>query len=126
MGETVPVLQVGKTLLATLPAGLADSGALVLQKELSGHIVRSAAASVVLDLSAVAVVDSFLTRTLAQFAEVCRILSAETVVMGLRPKVAITLVELGLRFPGLRTARTLDVALRMAQARATGQQESMP
>ncbi|KES04068.1 anti-anti-sigma factor [Streptomyces toyocaensis] len=103
----VPVLALGETLLVTLQGDLHDRTAEQLQQDVTHRIVRSGAAGVVIDISGVDVVDSFLGRVLAEIAESARLLAAHTVVVGMRPAVAITLVELGLTLPGLTTA--LDV-----------------
>lgn len=107
----IAVLSIGSALLATLPSVLADGDALSLQEDLSDQILRKGARQVVLDLSAVPTIDSFMAAVLARTADVCRLLSAEATVVGMRPEVAITMVEMGLALPGLRTARTLDAAL---------------
>ncbi|MFF9112554.1 STAS domain-containing protein [Streptomyces sp. NPDC014805] len=107
----VPVLRLGNVLLVTLQGDLYDSMAQQLLQDITEAISRSPVAGVVIDLSGVEIVDSFLGRVLAEIAENARLLAAQTVVAGMRPAVAITLVELGLTLPGLRTALTTQAAL---------------
>ncbi|MFJ9663427.1 STAS domain-containing protein [Streptomyces sp. NPDC101219] len=109
----VPVLRLGDILLVTLQGDLYDSTAQQLQQDLSETIVRSGVTGVVIDISGVEMVDSFLGRVLAEIAAQTELLAARTVVAGMRPAVAITLVELGLTLPGLRTALNTEVALEM-------------
>ncbi|POX46432.1 STAS domain-containing protein [Streptomyces sp. Ru72] len=112
-GASVPVLKLGDVLLVTLQGELEDKAAEQLQQDISEAIAGSSAAGVVIDVSGVEIVDSFLGRVFAEIAASARLLAAETVVAGMRPAVAITLVELGLTLPGLRTALDTDEALRM-------------
>lgn len=112
-GGHVPVLRLGDVLLVTLQGDLYDSTAEQLQQDISERIVSSGVSGVVIDLSGVEIVDSFLGRVLAEIAAKAALLAAQTVVSGMRPAVAITLVELGLPLPGLRTALTTEDALRM-------------
>ncbi|MET9367542.1 STAS domain-containing protein [Streptomyces griseoflavus] len=107
----VPVLRLGDVLLVTLQGDLHDSMAHRLQQDISETIVRSGVTGVVIDISGVEMVDSFLGRVLAEIAAQSALLAARTVVAGMRPAVAITLVELGLTLPGLRTALTTEAAL---------------
>ncbi|MFC4463392.1 STAS domain-containing protein [Streptomyces xiangluensis] len=112
-GGQVPVLRIGDVLLVTLQGDLHDSTAEQLQQDVSEAAADSRVNGVVLDLSGVEIVDSFLGRVLSDIAAKTRLLAAETVVAGMRPAVAITLVELGLTLPGLRTALSTDEALRL-------------
>ncbi|MFG2025555.1 STAS domain-containing protein [Streptomyces sp. NPDC048825] len=112
-GGQVPVLRIGDVLLVTLQGDLHDSTAEQLQQDVSEAASDSRVNGVVLDLSGVEIVDSFLGRVLSDIAAKTRLLAAETVVAGMRPAVAITLVELGLTLPGLRTALSTDEALRL-------------
>lgn len=107
----VPVLRLGDVLLVTLQGELHDSMAFQLQQDLAETIVRSGVTGVVIDISGVEMVDSFLGRVLAEIAAQTELLAARTVVAGMRPAVAITLVELGLTLPGLRTALTTEAAM---------------
>ncbi|CAL9615486.1 STAS domain-containing protein [Streptomyces sp. enrichment culture] len=109
----VPVLRLGDVLLVTLQGDLYDSTAQQLQQDLAETIVRSGVTGVVIDISGVEMIDSFLGRVLAEIAAQTELLAARTVVAGMRPAVAITLVELGLTLPGLRTALNTEVALEM-------------
>ncbi|MEU9518578.1 STAS domain-containing protein [Streptomyces sp. NPDC048224] len=107
----VPVLRIGEVLLVTLQGDLHDSTAQQLQDDLAETIVRSGASGVVIDISGVDIVDSFLGRVLAEIAGQTGLLAARTVVVGMRPAVAITLVELGLSLPGVHTALSTEAAM---------------
>ncbi|MEU0289938.1 STAS domain-containing protein [Streptomyces sp. NPDC006147] len=109
----VPVLRLGDILLVTLQGDLHDSMASQLQQDLAETIAASRVTGVVIDISGVEIVDSFLGRVLAETAAQTELLAARTVVAGMRPAVAITLVELGLTFPELRTALTTEAALEL-------------
>ena len=102
----VPIVRVGDTLIATVVEDLQDGDALQLQEDLGRALERTGARGVLLDLSVVDLVDSFLGRLLNDVAAATRLLGAATVVVGIRPAVAITLVELGLELRGVRTALT--------------------
>ncbi|MFJ9020041.1 STAS domain-containing protein [Streptomyces sp. NPDC102259] len=116
----VPVLRLGDVLLITLQGDLHDGTAEQLQQDIAEQIVRSRVTGVVIDISGVEIVDSFLGRVLAEIAASSRLLAAQTVVAGMRPAVAITLVELGLSLPGLRTALSTEAALDLLAAAAPG------
>jgi rsbT antagonist protein RsbS len=118
-GASVPVLRLGDVLLVTLQGELEDKAAEQLQEDISEAIAGSSATGVVIDVSGVEIVDSFLGRVFAEIAASAKLLAAETVVAGMRPAVAITLVELGLTLPGLRTALDTDEALRMLTQAST-------
>lgn len=109
----VPVLRLGDVLLVTLQGDLHDGMASQLQQDLAETIAASRVTGVVIDISGVEIVDSFLGRVLAETAAQTELLAARTVVAGMRPAVAITLVELGLTFPELRTALNTEAALAM-------------
>ena len=116
--DRVPVLKIGEILLVSIQIDLDDQSALQLQEDLSDRIVETGAHGVIIDISALEIVDSFIGRMLSTIAAVSRVLDAETVVVGMRPAVAITLVELGLSLNGVRTALNVDKALEiLAEAR---------
>ncbi|MEU6284302.1 STAS domain-containing protein [Streptomyces sp. NPDC047028] len=109
----VPVLALGKTLLVSLQGELHDSLAEQLQNDIAQRIADSKATGVVIDISGVEIVDSFLGRVLAEITAGAGLLAARTVLAGMRPAVAITLVELGLTLPGLATALDVERALEL-------------
>lgn len=109
----VPIVRLGDTLIATVQEELRDSDGLELQQELSFGLERYSARGVLLDLSAVQTVDSFLGRLLNDIAVETRLLGAQTVVVGIQPAVAITLVELGLELRGVRTALDPERGMRL-------------
>ncbi|MFG2133580.1 STAS domain-containing protein [Streptomyces sp. NPDC048751] len=109
----VPVLKLGDVLLVTLQGELHDGMAEQLQQDITERISQSGVTGLVIDISGVEIVDSFLGRVLAEIASVARLLAARTVLAGMRPAVAITLVELGLTLPGLVTALDVDRALEL-------------
>ncbi|MEV0694282.1 STAS domain-containing protein [Streptomyces sp. NPDC050388] len=111
----VPVLRLGDVLLVTLQGDLHDSTAQQLQQDLSETIASNGVTGVVIDISGVEIVDSFLGRVLAELAAQSSLLAARTVVAGMRPAVAITLVELGLTLPGLRTALDTQAAMALLE-----------
>ena len=113
MSERVPILQIGDVLLVSIQTDLDDQAVLNLQDDLAARVVDAQARGVVIDITAVDIVDSFVGRMLATIASISRMLDAETVVVGMRPAVAITLVELGLSLGGVRTALTLEKGLRL-------------
>jgi rsbT antagonist protein RsbS len=106
----------GEFLLVTIQIDMHDRLALTLQDDLTGRIVETGASGVLIDISSLEIVDSFIGRMLGQISEMARVLDAATVVVGMQPAVAITLVELGLSLPGIRTA--LDVERGMTLLRA--------
>ncbi|MFJ7073724.1 STAS domain-containing protein [Streptomyces sp. NPDC098781] len=109
----VPVLRLGGVLLVTLQGDLYDSTAERLRQDIGETAADSAVSGVVIDVSGVEIVDSFMGRVLSDIAAMTRLLAAQTVVAGMRPAVAITLVELGLNLPGLRTALNTEEAMRL-------------
>jgi rsbT antagonist protein RsbS len=115
--ERIPILRMGDCLLVTIQVDMKDQTALTLQDDLSTKIEATGAKGVLIDISALEIVDSFIGRMLANISGIARVLDAETVVVGMQPAVAITLVELGLSLPGVRTA--LNVERGMAMLRAT-------
>lgn len=109
--DRMPILQLGNCLLVTVHGDMHDQLALTLQEDLTQRIVTTRAKGVLIDISALEMVDSFLGRMLGNIAAMSRVLDAETVVVGMQPAVAITLVELGLSLPGIRTALHVDAGL---------------
>ena len=106
--ERIPILKMGDFLLVTIQVDMHDQLALALQDDLTGKISQTGARGVLIDISAVEVVDSFMGRMIANIAAMARILDAQTVLVGMQPAVAITLVELGLTLPGVRTALNVE------------------
>src|SRR5512138_3064941 len=109
--DRVPILKLGDCLLVTVQVDMHDELALALQDDLTNKIVATKARGVLIDISALEMVDSFIGRMLGNIASMSRILDAQTVVVGMQPAVAITLVELGLSLPGIRTALNVDAGL---------------
>ena len=114
--ERIPILKMGPFLLVSIQVDMHDRLALTLQDDLTERIVRDHARGVLIDISALEVVDSFIGRMLGNIAGMSRVLDAETVVVGMRPAVAITLVELGMSLSGVRTALNVERAMDMLQA----------
>jgi rsbT antagonist protein RsbS len=110
--ERIPILKMGGLLLVSIQVDMHDRLAMQLQDDLMSRISDTGAHGVLIDISALEMVDSFIGRMLGNIAAMSRVLDAETVVVGMRPAVAITLVELGMSLPGVRTA--LDVERGMA------------
>jgi rsbT antagonist protein RsbS len=106
--DRIPILKMGSALLVTIQVEMHDRLASMLEEDLTNRIVTSRAKGVLIDISALEIVDSFIGRMLNNIASVSRILDADTVVVGMRPAVAITLVELGLDLPGVKTALNVE------------------
>lgn len=106
--QRIPILQIGRRLLVTIQVELMDQTALALQDDLATRIERSGATGVLIDISALELVDSFIGRMLVSMSSIARVLGATTVVVGMQPAVAITLVELGLSLDGVRTALNVE------------------
>jgi len=106
--DRIPILKMGGFLLVTIQVDMHDRLALSLQDDLTERIVQSRARGVLIDISSMEMVDSFIGRMIGNIALMARVLDAETVVVGMRPAVAITLVELGLSLQGVRTALDVD------------------
>jgi len=114
----IPILQMGQTLLVTIQLDMQDQMAMALQDDLAGKIAATGAKGVLIDISALEIVDSFVGRMLASISGISRILDATTVVVGMQPAVAITLVELGLSLEGVRTALNVERGMELlAQSR---------
>ena len=111
--DRIPILKMGRFLLVTIQVDMDDRLADSLQNDLTSRISQTGARGVLIDISSVDLVDSFIGRMLANVAAMARVLDAETVVVGMRPAVAITLVELGLSLPGIRTALNVDRGMRL-------------
>lgn len=114
--DRIPILRMGRFLLVTIQVDMHDRLALALQDDLTSRIVKDHAKGVLIDISSLEIVDSFMGRTIGNIAGMSRILDAETVVVGMRPAVAITLVELGLSLPGVRTALTVERGIELLRA----------
>ncbi len=106
--ERIPILRMGNFLLVTIQVDMHDKLALTLQDDLTNRIAEVGAKGVLIDISSLEIVDSFIGRTLANIASMARVLDAETVVVGMQPAVAITLVELGMSLPGIHTALNVE------------------
>ena len=114
--ERIPILRMGRYLLVTIQVDMHDQLALALQDDLTQRIVADRAKGVLIDISSLDVVDSFIGRMISNIAAMSRVLDASTVVVGMRPAVAITLVELGLNLEGVRTALNVDKGMALLQA----------
>jgi rsbT antagonist protein RsbS len=114
--DRIPILRIGDVLLVSIQIDLQDQIALALQDDLSNRIVETGAKGVLIDISALEIVDSFIGRMISTIASVSRVLDAETVVVGMQPAVAITLVELGLTLDGVRTALDVDRGLALLRS----------
>lgn len=119
--ERIPILKMGDYLLITIQVDMHDRLAITLQEDLTDQIVKHRSHGVLIDISALEMVDSFIGRMLGSIASMARLLDAETVVVGMQPAVAITLVELGLSMTGVRTALDVEkgmLVLRTALSKA--------
>ena len=114
--ERIPILKMGEYLLVTVQVDMHDQLAMTLQDDLTEKIVATRARGVLIDISALDMVDSFIGRMLGHIAAMSRILDADTVVVGMRPAVAITLVELGLTLSGVRTALNVEAGMALLRA----------
>ncbi len=114
--DRIPILKMGQFLLVTIQVDMHDRLAMALQDDLTEQIVRTGARGVLIDISSLEVVDSFIGRMLGNIAAMARILDACTVVVGMRPAVAITLVELGVSLQGVRTALNVEKGMDLIRA----------
>jgi rsbT antagonist protein RsbS len=114
--ERIPILKMGPYLLVTIQVDMDDGTAMSLQDDLTAQIVKHHAKGVLIDISSLDVVDSFIGRMLANTAAMARVLDAEAVVVGMQPSVAITLVELGLSLRGVRSALDVEKGMDMLRA----------
>jgi rsbT antagonist protein RsbS len=113
--EQIPILQLGEFLLVTIQVELHDDLAVTLQNDLTTKLAKTSARGVLLDISALEIVDSFIGRSLAQISSIARVMDATMVLVGMRPAVAITLVELGMTLSGITTALNVDKGMQMLQ-----------
>jgi rsbT antagonist protein RsbS len=117
--ERIPILRMGDCLLVTIQVDMVDQTALALQDDLAAKISKTGAKGVLIDISALEIVDSFVGRMLASISGIARILDATTVVVGMQPAVAITLVELGMSLEGVKTALNVEKGMSLLlQSRA--------
>jgi rsbT antagonist protein RsbS len=114
--ERIPILKLEECLLVSIQVDMHDQLAMTLQDDVTARIVKDHARGVMIDISSLEIVDSFIGRMLANIAAMARILDAETVVVGMQPAVAITLVELGLSLQGVRTALNVDKGMALLRA----------
>jgi len=114
--ERIPILRMGKHLLVTIQIDMQDQTAMRLQEDLANMIEKTSAHGVLIDVSALEMVDSFIGRMLVSISDIGRILGATTVVVGIRPAVAITLVELGLSLGGVKTALNVERGMAVLDA----------
>lgn len=114
--DRIPILKLGRALIVTIQVDMHDRLAMALEEDLTNRIVQTGAHGVLIDISALEIVDSFIGRMLDNIAAVSRVLDADTVVVGMRPAVAITLVELGLSLTGVKTALNIERGMKMIRA----------
>ena len=119
--ERIPILRMGDLLLVTIQVDMHDQLALTLQDDLAERISATSARGVLIDISALDMVDSFIGRMIGTISGLSRIMDAETVVVGMQPAVAITLVELGLELPGVSTALNVERGMQLLRARVAAQ-----
>ena len=115
--ERIPILSLGEFLLVTIQVDMHDRLATVLKDDLANRISETAARGVLIDISALDVVDSFLARMLGSIAQMARIMDAETALVGMQPSVAITLVEMGVAMSGVRTALNMEKGMALIRLR---------
>jgi rsbT antagonist protein RsbS len=116
--ERVPIIKIGQTLLVSIQGDLEDQSVMRLQEDLANELAAVGARGVIIDITAVELVDSFMGRMLTMMGSVSRLFDAETIIAGMRPAVAITLTELGLSLQGVRTALNAEKALEFLNGRA--------
>ncbi|HEY4209853.1 MAG TPA: STAS domain-containing protein [Steroidobacteraceae bacterium] len=122
--EKIPILRMGRFLLVTIQVDMHDQLALQLQEDLTERIVAQRARGVLMDISSLEVVDSFIGRMISNIAAMARVLDAETVVVGMQPAVAITLVELGLSLDGVRTSLNVERGMALLNERLREEEQS--
>ncbi|HEX6821781.1 MAG TPA: STAS domain-containing protein [Candidatus Sulfotelmatobacter sp.] len=123
--ERIPILQMGEYLLVTIQVDMHDRLAMTLQDDLTNRISETGAKGVLIDISSLEIVDSFIGRMLGNIAYMSRVLDADTVVVGMRPAVAITLVELGMSLDGVRTALNVDAGMDLLRNSLEDRKESL-
>jgi rsbT antagonist protein RsbS len=111
--ERIPILRMGDFLLVTIQVDMHDRLAMALQEDLTTRITENSSRGVLIDISSLEIVDSFIGRMLANIASMARVLDAQTVVVGMQPAVAITLVELGMSLPGVKTALNVELGMEL-------------
>jgi rsbT antagonist protein RsbS len=121
--EKIPILQMGEFLLVTIQVDMHDQLAMTLQDDLTNRISETGARGVLIDISSLEIVDSFIGRMLGNIAAMSRVLDAQTVVVGMRPAVAITLVELGMSLSGVKTALNVDAGMDLLRTAVDDQRE---
>jgi len=119
--ERIPILQMGGFLLVTIQVDMHDQLALTLQDDLSERISQISARGVLIDISALDMVDSFIGRMIGTISGLSKIMDAETVLVGMQPAVAITLVELGMTLPGVSTALNVERGMKLLRERVREQ-----
>lgn len=122
--EKIPILRMGDFLLVTIQVDMHDRLAMTLQNDLTNRISETGAKGVLIDISSLEIVDSFIGRMLGNIASMSRVLDAQTVVVGMQPAVAITLVELGMSLDGVRTALNVDAGMELLRKSVNGFEES--
>lgn len=118
--ERIPILKMGDFLLVTIQVDMHDRLALTLQEDISQWIAKTGARGLLIDISMLDMIDSFMGRVLANIAAVAHLMDTQTVVVGMQPAIAITLVELGLSLPGIRTALNVEKGMALLQASLNG------
>jgi|SRR6476646_8148562 rsbT antagonist protein RsbS len=122
--EKIPILRMGEFLLVTIQVDMHDRLAIALQDDLTNRISQTGARGVLIDISSLEIVDSFIGRMIGNIAAMSRVLDAETVVVGMQPAVAITLVELGMSLPGVKTALNVDAGMELLRQSVNDHKEA--
>ncbi len=123
--EKIPILKMGDFLLVTIQVDMHDRLAMTLQDDLTNRISQTGARGVLIDISSLEIVDSFIGRMLGNIASMAKVLDAETVVVGMQPAVAITLVELGMSLQGVRTALNVDAGMELLREVVDANKEAL-